>query len=172
MTISDFPLSLKPPYRIISANNPINFIDPEGLWSISVEFYAKGGGGIVFGKNPDGDYFLSIRGGYGLGGGIAYDPKGTSPGWDPCIKQEGVPMFGIGGYGELSAGFGPFFAGVNANIGVHQLIAYRSLIFLSYVSGAKLTYGLGTDWSFKNFIKSFKAVRAGGAAGVEMTIYF
>jgi hypothetical protein len=44
--------------------DPINFSDPSGLWSISIGGYSPGtglGGGIHFGQNPDGSSFLVGR---------------------------------------------------------------------------------------------------------------
>lgn len=39
-------------------NNPINWIDPWGLWSSGVEAYTPyGGSGISFGQNPNGNWF-------------------------------------------------------------------------------------------------------------------
>jgi YD repeat-containing protein len=74
--------SLKDPQTISNVypyvgNNPINWVDPWGLWSISFEAYEGPGGGFVFGKNPGGGYFLSFKYGYGIGGGVIYNPRGT-----------------------------------------------------------------------------------------------
>jgi RHS repeat-associated protein len=53
-------------------NDPINLVDPLGLWSVTLDFYFGFGGAVVFGENPDGSNFFSVRGGYGAGGGISY----------------------------------------------------------------------------------------------------
>ena len=53
-------------------NDPINGIDPYGLWSITISGYFGPGGGITFGKNPGGRTFHYLQWGRGLGGGITY----------------------------------------------------------------------------------------------------
>ncbi len=72
--------------------DPVNLVDPLGLWSISLEFYAGWGGGITFGKNPDGKYFLSIKAGVGVGGGLGYDSNGKSNNY----KKDGCYGIGVG----------------------------------------------------------------------------
>jgi hypothetical protein len=69
--------------------NPINFTDPYGLWSVRVGFYRGYGGAVTFGYN-NGRSFAIADAGFGLGGGISFDPdgdfprpEGTSPGCEP-----------------------------------------------------------------------------------------
>ena len=78
-------------YRYVM-NSPVNLVDPWGLWSLSFEFYDFFGGGLTFGKNPDNKFFLSIKMGIGLGGGVAYDPNGKSNNY----KSNGCYDFGVG----------------------------------------------------------------------------
>jgi RHS repeat-associated protein len=60
-------------------DNPISNIDPFGLWSVTVGGYAGIGSEITFG-NDDGHWFFTDRVGFGVGGGIGYDPNGGVPG--------------------------------------------------------------------------------------------
>ena len=69
-----------------------DLVDPWGLWSLSFEFYDFFGGGLTLGKNPDNKFFLSIKIGVGLGGGVAYDPNGKSNNY----KSNGCYDFGVG----------------------------------------------------------------------------
>jgi len=137
-------------------NNPLALTDSLGLWAISIAFYKGFGGGFVFGKNPGGDFFLSFRYGYGIGGGVSFDPRGTSPGWDPC-EQHGLVNLGLGAYGGASMGFGPAFLGLSANAGVN--FENPGGAYPHY--GAGVHYGLNWGWS----------LRAGTAVGGEITFY-
>ena len=110
----------------------------------------------MFGKNPGGGFFLSFRYGYGIGGGLSYNPKGTSPGWDPC-REHGLFNVGAGVYGGASVGLGPAYAGLSGNAGVN--IENPTGIFPYYSAGPE--YGLDWGWS----------LRAGAAVGGEITFY-
>ncbi len=137
-------------------NNPVNFVDPLGLWSFSIEGYYGLGGGIVFGKNPGGGTFITWRFGYGIGGGVSFDPKGTSPGWDPC-KAHGVLNAGLGAYGGANVGLGPFYGGYNVQAGVN---AENPGSYQPYFTHGP-SYGLDAGLR----------LRFGGAVGGEITFY-
>jgi hypothetical protein len=110
----------------------------------------------VFGTNPDGGDFLSIRLGYGLGGGVNYNPNGTSPGYGQCDKDVmKLPVLSIGGYGEADAGLGPAYAGLSADAGVN--VEYQQ-INPYWHPGPE--YGLDWGWS----------LRATIAGGIEGTL--
>lgn len=153
--ISEDPIRLWGGINYYSAfkNNPINKTDPLGLWSVSIGGYYGWGGGIVFGRNPGGDTFISFRAGYGIGGGVSFNPRGTSPGYDPCNKPKLFGV-GVGGYGEGSVGLGPAYAGVSGNAGVN--VEYQRA---NPYAGAGPEYGLDWGWS----------LRGGAAAGIEIT---
>lgn len=98
-------------------NDPINYIDPLGLWSLTLDAYPIGiGGGIVVGQNPNGEWFLSGRAGYGIGGGFSFDEDGTSP--DPCELKTGPKVASLGVFGEGNLSLGILFWGFLTNTGV------------------------------------------------------
>jgi RHS repeat-associated protein len=139
-----------------TGSNPVNFIDPLGLWSVTIEGYELFGGGIVFGSNPNGGLFISFRVGVGLGGGISVDPKGTSPGWDPC-KKHGLLNVGLGGYAGANVGLGPFYGGYNAAGGYNIENPGKNYWYFTHGLNYGLDYGL--------------RLRAGAAGGAEITFY-
>lgn len=169
--ISEDPIGLKGginPYAYVS-NNPINYTDPLGLWTVSIEGYFGWGGGIVFGKNPNGGRFISWRLGYGLGAGVSYNPKGKSPG--KC--ESGQLNIGAGLYGQAAVGLGPAYAGISGNAGVevapegnrrrnhtiNPATQNNNTGFTSY-SDIGPEYGLDYGWH----------LRGSAAVGVELTI--
>jgi hypothetical protein len=101
-------------------NDPINLIDPIGLWSFTVGGYNPFtglGGGVTFGQNPNGSYFGGVWGGGGFGGGASFNPDGTSPGYKPGQCQDG-PSVEAGSYANAGANFGPYSVGVGAGGGL------------------------------------------------------
>jgi len=56
-------------------NDPVNLIDPLGLWSVTYGGYFGVGGEVTFG-NDSGNGFMTGRFGFGLGLGVSYDPNG------------------------------------------------------------------------------------------------
>ena len=58
--------------------NPVSYIDPLGLWSLSINAYDGFGGGIVVtGTGLHLDSF-TLRGGIGIGGGVSLQPEGKT----------------------------------------------------------------------------------------------
>jgi len=86
-------------------NNPVNFIDPPGLWSIKVSFFAGLGGSVAFGRD-NGKWFVQGGAGAGLGGSAKFYPNGAFP--DP---EDGGQFCGkegnVGFSGSLGASLGP-----------------------------------------------------------------
>lgn len=99
----------QPPLELNSygyaAQNPLRWIDPTGLWSISIGGYAGAGGEIVFGRDS-GNGFFTFRFGFGLGGGVSYDPNGGIPGQEPKDRCEPGTVLSVSGKGGF--GLGPF----------------------------------------------------------------
>lgn len=94
-------------------NDPVNFIDHTGLWSISLSGYAGWGGGIVVGQNPDGSTFVTLQAGVGLGGGVSWDPNGKS---DDNVCS-GVS---IGQYASAGVNIGPLEGNYGLSSGFTQ----------------------------------------------------
>ena len=148
-------LSQTNPY-VYAINNPVNQIDPLGLWSLSISGYPGLGGGITIGWNPGGGLFLTLRGGIGLGGGIGFDPFGTSPGWEPCPKHGSS----LGAYSEIGFGLGPLKWSWSGRTGYKY---FGGLDLQKYYNPPNL-YGRGSargSWKFG----------VGGSAGGEISFF-
>ncbi|MNJ99772.1 hypothetical protein D3C87_175530 [compost metagenome] len=95
-------------------SDPVNFIDPNGLWSLSVSAYAIFGGGITIGQNKDGSWFGTARVGIGKGGGFSWDKHGEGPSGNSC---KGIST---GAFAEAGVSLGPFEVAVGTNSGFSQ----------------------------------------------------
>jgi len=97
-------------------NDPVNFIDPEGLWSIGGSYYSGVGGSLKFGRS-NGRWFIRGSVGFGLGGGIQYTPIDGFPGedTDPC---EGTIGF-LGASANAEANLGPLSGALEGYAGGH-----------------------------------------------------
>lgn len=98
-------------------NDPVNWMDPNGLWSISANFYSVIGGAVTFGRNPDGTFFNSLRIGLGYGAGVSWDKHGQSPAYNQC----GRSGMATGYYGEIGAQFGPAEVGYGVSSGTGSM---------------------------------------------------
>ena len=98
-------------------NNPINFADPTGLWSVGLEGYAGVGGGLTIGENPNSTWFYTVRVGAGDGGGFQYDPDGQSPSYDKCNK--GKQNLSLGLYFDAGVAVGPASLAYGMGAGAH-----------------------------------------------------
>ncbi|MEW5774192.1 MAG: RHS repeat-associated core domain-containing protein [Thermodesulfobacteriota bacterium] len=95
-------------------DDPVNAVDPKGLWAVKASLYPGGfGGGFGLGVNPDGTPFVSGEFGAGISGGVSYDPEGKSPGYDPSAPHS----IGVGGFAQASAGAGPAKVGAKTGAG-------------------------------------------------------
>jgi len=135
---------------------PLSTMDPLGLWSVTLGGYDGAGGEFIFGRNPDGKWFGTIRIGYGFGGGLSYDPNGSGSGADQCKCSWNS---GVGAYGYFQAGLGPFFASAGADGGM--LMNTRCGGPTKYYDVQPFSYGLDAGWR----------LRFGGAVGLETTFY-
>jgi RHS repeat-associated protein len=146
------------PYAYVEGN-PLSNSDPFALWSISIAGYAPWGGGIVFGRDPNsGGGFFAIRGGYGIGGGFKWDPRGGRPGSRAQECETGG--WGIGGFGDVQFNEGPVQASLQSNAGINFFNQigrapnpYRQLFVA--------TFSIGDSWGIK----------AEAAAGGELTFF-
>jgi RHS repeat-associated protein len=117
--ISEDPIGLSGGMNVYAYvhGDPINLIDPYGLWSLSLSFYRGFGGAIQFGY-ASGKMFVLADAGVGLGAGLSFNPTGDfprPPGSDPCIGPEG--FIGFQGTAGLTAG--PFGVGGTGYTGGH-----------------------------------------------------
>ncbi len=138
-------------------NDPVNFTDPLGLWSISVGYYGPWGGEVIFGRDPiSGGGFLTGRFGFGVGGGIQWSKSGGRPG--ARAEECDTGGIGIGGYGDIGGNIGPLNAALTSNAGVN----------FNNRGGAN-TYGelFTPTWS----IGDSWGIKAAAAVGGELTLY-
>ncbi len=78
-------------------NNPLNYIDPLGLWSVTFGGYRGVGWEISFGRDPvSGGGFVTGRIGFGYGGGFKWEKSDGRPGSDDkkSCDSEGVGIWG------------------------------------------------------------------------------
>lgn len=136
----------------------MNWADPWGLWSVTIDFYTGFGGGIVFGQNDDGSVFLTARGGIGKGGGLSYSPTGGSPGYDPCQTNQDFNAY-LGFFAEAAAELGPGKIGAGKQDGLHskdmvEAYPYRENNFVDPgvvvpgTKGARLGASIGIEGGF------------------------
>lgn len=96
-----------------AANNPLNRVDPMGLWSFSFDAYGGIGGGITVGAhNQTGKFFIKGRLGLGfkIGGGLNILDNGPTdlkrrktPYSKECSALEaGYTGFSVGGFADAS----------------------------------------------------------------------
>ena len=88
--------------------NPLRYIDPLGLISLSVDLYDGIGGGITIGYNVrTGNWFGGGRLGIGVGGGFNLDLTDNGPEEEECSGGDGTKY---GTFGNFGASFGPYGA--------------------------------------------------------------
>jgi RHS repeat-associated protein len=100
------------------AGNPVSRIDPDGLASITVGLFEGAGAQITVGQNPNGSGFMSLQFGFGIGGGLSFNPAGKSPGYQAC--QCGSWTAGYGLYAEAGVHAGLAKLALEANVGRNE----------------------------------------------------
>ncbi len=134
-------------------NDPVNLVDPYGLWSFGGSFYYGLGGFLKFGKN-NGKWFVRGGGGVGLGGGLQWTPTDEFPGSSedtPC-GPEGF----IGANVNVEASFGPLNVGAEGYAGGHITIGPDGRSQINYVENGGVEgsitgergYGVKAEGSF------------------------
>ena len=132
--------------------NPLSYIDPFGLWSVTFGMYRGAGGQITFG-NDSGNGFMTGRFGFGLGGGISYNPNGGIPGPVPQDRTQGGAVLSCSAKANFNAG--PLSAylekGVARNYSNEESASYR-----------------GAGYNFRD---SFTGISASASVGGQVTVY-
>ncbi len=130
-------------------NDPINLMDPWGLWGFKIAAYWGYGGSFAFGKN-NGKIFIRAAGGVGIGGGFSYNPEGGIPRLSkasPCDSAEGF----IGTSAWAGASLGPLSTGWAGHAGLAISKDLDGRPNLDYVedSGAYGTVSRNNGWGVK-----------------------
>ena len=123
-------------------DDPVNFIDPIGLWSVSVGAYLTYGGGLVLGQNPDGGYFAQVRGGTGLGAGIGWDPAGKSPDYGGSCEESAGRSYGVFAEGGVHVGPAEFGASTSSGWWSNGQ-PYANHPNMSYGTTPSISFGAG-----------------------------
>ena len=146
--------------------DPVNGVDPQGAWSISISAYDLFGGGFTLsGKGiplPGFGFHLcsfSARLGIGLGSGLSFDPNGSQP--DPNA-QAGANS--LGWYKDASAGLGPLEIGLASESGITE--SYNNDGSASAVN----SYSRGGP--DLNVTGSGEYIDLGASTGIALTHYF
>jgi hypothetical protein len=136
--------------------NPLSYVDPAGLWSITIDGYVGVGGGMTFGRDPNtGQGFMNLQAGWGAGGGFKWEKNGGRPGSDgltQACKGNGV---GAGVFANADFNAGPLQAGLQNSLGRNM---GQSQPYGQFMSP---TWLLGDSWGIK----------AGWSAGAQFTVW-
>jgi RHS repeat-associated protein len=87
--------------------NPVRYIDPQGLDSITLAGYALVGGEVTIGWDPCTGLFLRTRVGFGAGAGFSYDPYDVA---DTALSASAPVRHGsyVGAYRDQVVAIGPW----------------------------------------------------------------
>jgi RHS repeat-associated protein len=100
------------PYSFADADS-LRQVDPDGHESITIGLFAGLGAQATFGRNPNGSGFMTLQFGWGIGGGLTYNPLGRQPGHDDCQGASWGSTAGLYAQVNLRAAFAAANAGVN-----------------------------------------------------------
>jgi hypothetical protein len=102
--------------------NPLNLVDPKGLWSLTIQAYGGPGGSVNI-TYFDGTLEMTGRIGVGLGIGVEYDPVAEpSPHAKACGNgyiARTTTQLGVN-YAMGVAGIGAGFVGASGNAVTHK----------------------------------------------------
>ena len=138
-------LNAKSSDRDIVLNDPVNAVDPEGLWSIGASYYKGLGVAVRFGKS-NGKWFIRGDAGVGLGGGVQWSPTDSLPGSsgeDPCAK-EGF----LGITANLEGAIGPIAGGIEGYAGVYITKGEKGESQVKYVEDAEASGSIQGERGF------------------------
>jgi RHS repeat-associated protein len=139
-------------YRYVE-NNPVNAIDPLGLWQVTI-FGGDGFGGYLsFGHNS-GQWNLSVRGGGGAGLSGSFNAQDSGcikSGWNPITLAGTIGDGLLGAGGEVGQGpGGDMYGSINGRAGVSTV----GVTAVAPLNGAPsyLPSGGWTNWGAAGFI--------------------
>ena len=113
--------------------DPINFIDFNGLWSVSVGAYAGLGGTLTFGSN-NGKNFVSLDVGVGLGGRASFNPLGDYK--RPEDSETNCKVEGFFGFsGKAGLKFGRWGVGESGYAGKYVSLDSDGKLSSEYIEG-------------------------------------
>jgi RHS repeat-associated protein len=136
--------------------DPVSLVDPLGLWSVSLSGFAGPGASFTFGQNPNGSGFVSLQFGFGLGGGVKYDPFGQQQGYSPYQGTAWGLGLGLYAQGDFNAGY--IYAGAFTNVG------------RNYSACGSDPYANGPTWR-TGFRGAISGINATAHAGGQITIF-
>jgi RHS repeat-associated protein len=128
--------------------DPVNFVDPEGLWSFSYEFFYGIGAGFKFGSGNNGPFF-AFKAGRGTSIGLSFDPS-----------DQGRFNHGHGSYSGVYCEAGVTLADSSVTVDGILGVQKQNGFNLFYDGGPAISYS-PKGWGFK----------AGYNAGVESGVY-
>ena len=132
--------------------NPIKYTDPFGLWSVTVGAYVGPGAQVSFG-NDGGNGFMTLRVGFGAGGGVSYSPTGGIPGPEPQDRSQGGTVLSCSAKANFNAG------PINAYL--------EKGVARNYSNAESAWYG-GAGFSGRD---RFTGINLSGSFGGQLTIY-
>ena len=143
-----------------AGGNPISNTDPLGLWSITFGGYAPFGGQVTFG-NANGNGFMTVRVGFGAGGGVSYNPAGGLPGEAPKDPSKGGVVAACSANANFNAG--PLQAAATLGAARNYTNGTSSMLLPLSSSGrfSNGWLGGGSIWN----------VNANASVGAQITIY-
>ena len=136
--------------------DPVSIVDPLGLWSISISAFAGPGGSFTFGQNPNGSGFVSLQFGFGLGGGVKYDPFGQQQGYSSSQGTAWGLGLGLYAQGDFNAGY--VYAGGLTNVG------------RNFTACGSDPYATGPTWR-AGFRGAISGINASAHAGGQVTVF-
>lgn len=152
---------------VYTENNPINRIDPNGLWSLSFDLYFGVGGGVTIGWDSDNEQmFGGGRLGIGLGGGASLDLMDSGPRSRPLRPSpyaDICPDLETGQYGTSVSTF--YWMGLEAGPTSYGLSASGGYNF----DGTATSFSEGPHLGPQlNMLEDSATLKIGGSMGVEV----